>query len=217
VITRAHSHARSGGFTLLELLIALAIVGALLAIAFGGLRVALSSWTRGEERAEFQQHARGIAQIVGRAVGAAYPYRGVPGTAPDTPTTIKPILFVGSENKVELVTQAAPFPFDIPSAFTALVIAVEDDPELGRALVIRQRALPNREPFAQATVVLRDPLIQSLELRYLGADNTWVDSWDGDAEQGLPPAISIRFATQRDGKLEPSPPMTVSLRTMTIQ
>ena len=36
---------RQRGFTLIELLLALAIVGALLAIAFGGLRVAISAWT----------------------------------------------------------------------------------------------------------------------------------------------------------------------------
>ena len=45
----------AAGFTLLELLIALAIVGALLAIAFGGLRMAISAWTRGDDRAEHAQ------------------------------------------------------------------------------------------------------------------------------------------------------------------
>ena len=33
------------------------------------------AWSRGEDRAELQQHARGVTQVVGRAVGAAYPYR----------------------------------------------------------------------------------------------------------------------------------------------
>jgi prepilin-type N-terminal cleavage/methylation domain-containing protein len=40
------------GFTLLELLMALAIVGALVVIAFGGVRIALGAWRQGEERAE---------------------------------------------------------------------------------------------------------------------------------------------------------------------
>src|SRR5207244_1451485 len=39
------------GFTLLEVLIALAIVGALLVIALGGMRVALGAWRQGEDRA----------------------------------------------------------------------------------------------------------------------------------------------------------------------
>ena len=204
---------RSGGFTLLELLIALSILGVLLAITFGGLRVAISSWTRGEERAEIQQHARGIAQIVGRAIGAAYPYRGPLGQGLDKD---KPVLFIGADSRIEMVTQAAPFPAEIPAAFTAVVIGIEDDAQ-GRALVIRQRIMPNREPFTAAVVVLRDPLIQKIELRYLGAEETWMESWDGDAEQKLPAAIAIRFSAQRQGRLEALPPMTISLRTTTIQ
>ena len=43
------------GFTLVELLIALSIVGALLAIAFGGLNVAIKAWRQGEDRAEAHQ------------------------------------------------------------------------------------------------------------------------------------------------------------------
>ena len=53
------------GFTLIELLMALAIVGALVVIAFGGVRIALGSWRQGEERAEAYQHLRGIALTLG--------------------------------------------------------------------------------------------------------------------------------------------------------
>ena len=206
---RARWPARSKGFTLVELLIALAIVGALLAIAFGGLRVAIDASARGEDRAEFHQHARGITQIVGRAVGAAYPFRGALGEAPE-----RRLLFDGHDNRLELVTRAAPFHSDVPAAFTAVVLSVEDDAR-GRALVVRQRILPNREPFTRATVVLRDPDIQGLEFKYLSPDGTWTDRWDADAEQSLPAGVRIRFVTARGGRLEPLPPLTVSLRALT--
>ena len=52
MMTRARGPAGDAGFTLLELLLALSIVGALLAIAFGGLRVAIAAWGRGEDRVE---------------------------------------------------------------------------------------------------------------------------------------------------------------------
>src|SRR3989442_9212166 len=70
------------GFTLLELIIALAIVGALLAVAFGGLRGALAAWTQGEDRAEAHQHLRSIALILSRALAGGYPHRPGPGLAP---------------------------------------------------------------------------------------------------------------------------------------
>ena len=209
--TRLPYRTRSAGFTLLELLIALSIVAALLAIAFGGLRVAIAAWERGEERAEFQQHSRAIIQIVGRAVGAAYPYRGPLGEAPE-----RRLLFEGEESRLAFVTRAAPFPFDVNSAFTVVIIAVENDGQ-GPALVVRQRVLPNREPFTRATVVLRDPGIQALEFKYLRIDGTWIDKWDLDAEQNLPATIRIRFGTAQGGRIDPLPPLTVSLRVLNSQ
>lgn len=170
--------------------------------------MAISAWTRGDDRAELQQHTRGITQILGRTVGAAYPYRGAFGEGPE-----KRILFRGAEHRLELVTQAAAFPSLIPVAFTAVVIALEDGAQ-GRALVVRQRILPNREPFSEAAVVLRDPSIQALDLQYLTSSGGWTDTWDADEEKKLPSAIRIRFAIERNGKLEPSPPITVSLRAV---
>lgn len=205
----ARRRTREAAFTLLELMIALAIVGALLAIAFGGLRVAIGAWTRGEDRAEVQGHARGLNQVVGRTVGAAYPYRAALGEGVGE----QRLLFAGAENRLELVTSAAPFPSGVPAAFTAVVLAIEEDRELGRALVVRQRVLPNREPFSKATVVFRDPTVQGLELRYLAPDATWIETWDVDAQQQLlPVAVRVRFAVTRGGTVEQSPPLTISLR-----
>lgn len=203
---RRHRGPGVAGFTLLELLLALAIVGALLAIAFGGLRMAVAAWSRGEDRAEAQQHTRGLTQILVRTVGAAYPYRGPLGEAPE-----KRVLFRGLEHRIELVTQAPAFPSATPVAFTAVVIAIENDAQ-GPALVVRQRILPNREPFSEAEVVLRDATIQALDVQYLSNEGGWTDSWDADDEKKLPVAVRLRFATARNGKLERSPPITVSLR-----
>ena len=199
--------ARTAGFTLLELLIALSIVAVLLAIAFGGLRMGIVAWTRGEDRAELQQRARGLSQILVRTVGGAYPYQVVLESAE------KRMLFSGAEHRVELVTQSPGLPSGVPAAFTAVVIALEDDAQ-GRALVVRQRVLPNREPFKDATIALRDSTVQGLELRYLSAEGSWSDTWDVATEKKLPSAIRIRVSTLRGDRLEPSPPVTVSLRTL---
>jgi general secretion pathway protein J len=195
------------GFTLLELVIALAIVGALLVIAFGGLRVAIAAWAQGDDRSEAHQHLRGVASVLARALGAAYPYRGPLGEAPDAT-----VLFRGAEARVEFVTQAPPFPAPIPVAFTAVVIALES--EEGPALVIRQRPLPNREPFTEAKEVLRDPGIQRLELQYLHEGGAWEPEWDAESERGLPRAVKITIATTRAGRVQTLPPLTVALRTV---
>jgi len=193
------------GFTLVELLIGLAIVGALLAIAFGGLRVAIASWRQGEDRAEAHQHVRSVALTLGRSIAAAYPYRASRGLAPEPV-----VLFAGTEQRVEFVTQAPPFPAAAPIAFTAVVFAFDDGGEPG--LVIRQRALPNREPFAEATVVYRDPTVTALRLAYLD-ESGWQDAWDGAEAKATPRAVRVTVATTLNGRREELPPLTVSLRT----
>jgi Type II secretion system (T2SS), protein J len=97
-------------------------------------------------------------------------------------------------------------------AFSAVVIAMESAE--GPALVIRQRPLPNRAPFTEATVALRDPTIERLELRYLNEGGAWQEEWDGENEHGLPRAVQITVAMRRAGRLETLPPLTVALRTV---
>lgn len=193
------------GFTILELLIALAIVGALLVIAFGGLRVALAAWRQGEERAEAHQHARGVALALARTVGAAYPYHAPRGESPDAV-----LLFTGGETKLELVTQAAPVPFAVPIAFTAVAITLGESEERP-GLVIRQRALPNRNPFADAAVVFHDPTVTALAFQFLDESGSWQSEWKDD-DGTLPRAVRIALGTTINGRKETPPPITVSLR-----
>jgi prepilin-type N-terminal cleavage/methylation domain-containing protein len=195
------------GFTLLELVIALAIVGAVLVIAYGGLRVAIAAWAQGDDRSEVHQHLRGVAAVVGHTLGAAYPYRAPIGLAPEPV-----VLFRGTDNRLEFVTQTPPFPLPAPIAFTAVVIALETDET--PALVIRQRALPNRDPFTEAKVALRDPAVQKLELRYLDEGGTWREEWDGQGDRGLPRAVQVTVTTTRAGQAQTLPPITVALRTV---
>ena len=193
------------GFTLLEVLIAVAIVGALLVIAFGGMRVAIGAWRQGEDRTEAHQHVRGVALTLARTVGGAYPYSAPRGEAPDAV-----VLFSGSAARLEFVTQSPPFPFDPPVAFAAVVITAGESDE-GPGLVIRQRALPNRNPFGEAKVVFRDPTVTSLELRYLDETGTWQDTWEG-RDRGTPRAVRLTLGTAINGREETLPPLTVSLR-----
>ena len=193
------------GFTLLEVLIALAIVGALLVIAFAGMRVAVGAWRQGEDRAEAHQHVRGIALSLARTVGGAYPYSAPRGEAPDPV-----VLFLGSETRLELVTLSPPFPPDVPVAFAAVVITVGDGDERP-GLVIRQRVLPNKNPFSDAAVVFHDPTVTSLTLSYLDESGSWQDAWEA-RDKGTPRAVRITLGATINGREEKLPPLTISLR-----
>jgi prepilin-type N-terminal cleavage/methylation domain-containing protein len=190
MMRRAARHQR--GFTLVELIIALAIVGSLLVVAFGGLRVAVASWRRGDEHAENQQHTRSLTVTLARSIGAAYAYR-----APRRQGETAVLLFRGDAERIEFVTPASPFPAPLPVAFTAVVI------ELGtlddrRVLVVRQRVLPNHDAFTETPIAFEDPLISRLTFSYLG-ENGWQPEWDGEAEGGLPRAVKLALGTPGRG------------------
>lgn len=197
------------GFTLLELVLALAIVGALVVIAFSSVRIALASWRQGEERAEAYQHLRGVALTLARSVGAVYPYSAPRG---DTPTAV--MLFGGSASSLEFVTQAAPYPAAVPIAFTAVVIELGTTGEY-RGLVIRQRLLPNRNPFTDAVVVFNDPTLTELAFSYLDDGGAWQDTWDVETQKRLPKAIRITVGGSLNGRAQSLLPLTVPLRVGT--
>jgi general secretion pathway protein J len=200
---------RARGFTLLEVMIALAIVGALLVIAFSGLRVAVAAWHQGEARVEAHQHVRAVAHILTRALGAAYPYRATKGTSPEAV-----ILFDATDKRLEFVTQSPPLPLQAPIAFTAVGIALEEGDAPG--LVVRERPLPNREPFTEGTVVMRDPSVTSLAFSFLTEDGNWVDSWNGQDAKTIPQAVQLRLGVTLNGRAQTMTPMTVTLRAAPV-
>lgn len=195
------------GFTLIELIVALSIVGALLVVAFGGLRVAVASWNRADSRIETQQHARSLTLTLGRALSGTYPYREARRQG-ETPV----LLFHGEADRIEFVTQATPFPTPIPVAFTAIVLEMQDDGQR-KALVVRQRILPNRDPFVDAPVVVEDPTVAGIELSYLG-EGGWQTEWSVQAENAMPLAIKLSFTAASPAgapTTRPPPPITVSV------
>jgi prepilin-type N-terminal cleavage/methylation domain-containing protein len=189
------------GFTLVELIMALAIVGALLVTAFGGLRVVLGATQRGEERVEVHQHLRSLSTLLTRAVGSAFPYRGPMGENPE-----ERLLFEGEGARVAFVSQAPPFPLGAPVAFTAVILELVE----GEGLVIRERALPNWNPFTEATVVLRDPTVTGLAIRYLDPAGGWASTWEDDNRP--PAAVEITVAITLDGRAETMPPLVIPFR-----
>jgi len=189
------------GFTLVELMIALAIVATLVVVAFGGLRVVLGATQRGEERIETHQHVRSLATILTRSLGAAYPYKGPLGEAEELR-----LLFHGQSSTLEFVTQAPPFPPDAAVAFTAVALSYVE----GEGLVIRERVLPNHDPFTAAVVVLRDPAVASLAFRYLDDSNSWQTEWED--EERPPTAIEVTVGISVNGRAETLPAVVVPLR-----
>jgi len=212
---------RQRGFTLIEIVIALSIVGALLVIMFGGLRVGLGAWRRGEDRAELLEHERNVDQMVDHAVTGSYLYN--PGTSPagTSPPATGPagassatqagILFEGAPDRVAFVTVAPPVPSSVPIAFTAVTISLETGPTPG--LAVRQRALPNTEPFEAVPPIFVDPAVTALRFRYLReVGGEWEERWDATKEKALPVAVEVMITTQYGSRRIEHPPLVIPIR-----
>ena len=197
---------RAAGFTLVELLLALSIGAALLVVVFGGVRAGLAAWGRGEARAAALEHDRSLEQLLGRAIGGAFPYRGAVAKA-----GASGVFFDGQPDRITLVTTAPPIPAAIPIAFTAVHVSRDE-----QGLAVRQLALPNLEPVDRMAALLVDPAVVALRFRYLGEEaETWSDRWEMSGEDSLPRAVEIRLTTAIAGRVVEQPPLVVSIRALT--
>ena len=178
---------RTAGFTLLEVLLALGIVAATLAIVFGGLRVGLAAWQRGEERTAKLDHTRSLAVLLERALAGAFPYR----IAPEGEREAR-ILFEGLPDRLTFATLSPPFPTGAPAAFTAVSLSAD-----AAGLALRQQILPNPIELDRLRPLLVDARTSALRFRYLGREpEAWRDTWDVRTEEGLPRAVEITLVTR---------------------
>ena len=194
------------GFTLLELVLALSIVAAMLAIVFGGLRVGIRAWQRGEERTESQQHARSLNALLALSLGGTAAYLG------PAPAGVQPeVLFQGAPDRLSFVTVSAPFPLPAPIAFTAVTLSIDEGDKPG--LAIREKALPNDDPFEDVAPIVVDPSFSAVRFRYLrDTEGSWEESWDGAQERAVPRAVEVTLTTMVGGQPVEQPPVSVSIR-----
>jgi len=197
---------RERGFTLIELVLALSIVAAMLAIVFGGLRVAIRAWQSGEQRTETLQHARSLSALLSQSLGGttAYLAASEPGAQAD-------VLFQGEPDKLSFVTVAPPFPLPAPIAFTAVTLSVDEGERPGFA--VREKALPNDDPFELGTPIAVDPSLTAVHFRYLrDIPDSWEEQWDGVQERSLPKAVEVTLTAMVGGQAVEQPPVLVSIR-----
>jgi general secretion pathway protein J len=194
---------RARGFTLIEVVLALSIAAAVLVIVFGGLRVGLAAWSKGEARASELDHARGVLVLLERALDGAFPYRFV---APEQREVR--ILFDGRPDQVTFATLAPPFPGSVPIAFTAVSLSRE-----AAGLTLRQQVLPNLLALDRLAPVLVDPETTGVRFRYLGEQpGAWQDEWDMSREETIPRAVEITLVARAGASGGAAQVLTVPIR-----
>lgn len=181
---------RDAGFTLVELLVALALSALVSLVLLHGIRLAaagLDRHTRASERLDARQS---LDDLLRRTLGSA---AAIPRTAGGE--------FDGQPNRLEFLAVAE----DGGPGLYRVDLAIDR----GRVTLRRELAAPQGDPRAAASVLAGS--IRDFRLAYFGVDAAnstpaWHDSWQ---QLGTLP-LMVQVTLDRDGD-PPRPPLVVRL------
>jgi general secretion pathway protein J len=190
--------ARARGFSLIELVVALAVFAALAAAAYGGL--ASVARTRGELQVKQDRLAAIVraVTILERDLRQAVS-RPVRGNARGESIAA----LIGGADRIELTRLGFANPRAEPRSHLERVVYAIDANALRRGRYAVLDRAPDSAPAVSA--LLGD--VDALRFRYLGIDGVWRAAWppaganDVDTLAELPRAIEFRISTRDTGEL----------------
>ena len=192
---RRGPRAAEHGFTLLELLVAIMLLGLLMAALFGGLRLGARVWETADARLDASVTIQIVQDFVGQRLAETLPLEAVPPEVAEADVFAP--LFLGT---TEAVRFAGLLPENLGAGFYLMELALAESGHAdgGGNLVLRWRPF---EPYDQTAeevepeerVLLEN--IEGLELSYFGTNDpeqppAWRQAWEGQSE--LPRLIRLR-------------------------
>ncbi len=194
------------GFTLIEVLVATALLAAGLALAFATLRAATATVERGEEMARQAERIRAVEGFLRRRLASAHPF-----AFEVDERTGEPLRFTGEADRMQFVSDLPPYLGHGGPALHDLAVVRDRDGlrlEVSFATVLAGQTW--REEPPRPPEPLADGL-GSVRLSYRGIDREgaltgWLSQWPDSSQ--LPLQVRIEIEGEREG---PWPPLVVSL------
>jgi general secretion pathway protein J len=185
------------GFTLLELLVAITLLGLLMATLFGALRLGARVWETGETRLDAAARIQIVQEMVRQRLAQALPLEAVLRGEGEN---YQP-LFLGRVDSVRFAT-LLPEHLGGDIALMELALAEADDADGIANLVLRWRRFdPDGEPVAtpepaEERVLLER--VEALEFAYFGALGQdelpeWWEAWEGQVELPQLVLLEVHF------------------------
>lgn len=200
--------ARGGGFTLVELLLAITLLSILLGLAYGGFRASTRATDRGQAILEESSRLRLAHQFVHRQLNQILPLAFAEGEEDGLPQVF--------EGRASSIRYVGPMPgylgFGGPQVQQLELVASDN----GQALVLSHALL---QGFEEAKLQERDPIllidgIQRGEFSFQGRDEdgepaAWQTAWD--EPNVLPLAVTLDLEFGEEAYMA-WPPLVASVR-----
>lgn len=201
------ARSRAAGFTLMEILVATALLAAAMALAFATLRAASAAATRGEQKAQRNERMRAVEGFLRRRIASALPV-----AYEVDPRSGIPARFLGESDRLRFVADLPPY---LGRGGPHLhEIGVVDDGagglrlEVEFAVVLANQIVEERDSRPPERLVdgLREVKISYRALDAQNRIGEWQDRWQ--QVDRMPMQVRIEIV---DGRGERWPPVVVSL------
>ena len=189
------------GFTLLELLISLTIMGLILVMVFGALRIGVRAWEKGEKDVEIHQRQRVVLENIKRQIASTF-VRKVTGDDK------QPFFLKGDGETMEFISRVSMIPANqMGLVYVKYLVEAGDGNEKTRLLfseknvVIIEKVMEDQDEDDFHELI---PGAQNIEFEYLGGgtgedeEPVWQQTWDPQTDKGAPLAVRITLKGDSD-------------------
>jgi general secretion pathway protein J len=201
----APRHADASGFTLIEVVMALAIFALMGGILYGAFSLGHSAVAKSDANATRSQKQRAIADLLGSYVRSGFPYRETAQS--------QAISFAGESDSLTFVSAYSQGMGG--RGMAKITIAKEDDGK-GQASLQLTETAPVRfgaDGGQRHSIVLQANL-REFRLAYLdpqAEDEKWEDRWDGSERGKLPRAVRFSYLDESGKEVRWTFPIMMSV------
>lgn len=200
------------GFTLVEVMVTLTILGFILLMIFGAFRLGLSAWERGDSTKEEYQKVRILSQMISQQIKSIVPYKIKTKKAGGDY-----LAFEGKKRSLRFVS-ALPLKARGAEGFVYVVYEFKEGRgEKGGTLVLYEQRVLNRDFFEdevkeESGISLLEG-VTDIQFEYYQEENQdknqkegWVEEWNAKEVKAFPKSLKMTFLQKNgEGKGEEVP------------